>query len=240
MSTAASRPARAGTRRASSSRLEASSRNSTKIEGEVCASVLDFRLGQRRPAVDAPVDGLLALVDQASLHALAERPRDGRLVAEVHRQVRVLPVAEHAQPLELLGHHADEPLGVGAAGAAKVRRRHLPLLRPELAVDLQLDRQAVAVVPRDVRRVVAGHRAGLDDEVLEDLVERGAQVDLPVGVGRPVVQHVLRRAGPPLRGAAGRGRSSPIPRWFPARPSAGWPSSETRCEAGSAWLSSRA
>ena len=108
----------------------------------------------------------------------------------------MLPVAEDPEPLELLGHHADEALGVGAAGAAEVRDAHLALLRPELAIDLELDRQPVAVVARDVGRVEARHRPRLHDEVLEDLVERGAEVDLAVGVRRAVVQDELGRALP--------------------------------------------
>ena len=43
--------------------------------------VLDFRFGERRAAVDAPVDRLLALVDELALDELAERARDVRLVA---------------------------------------------------------------------------------------------------------------------------------------------------------------
>ena len=129
---------------------------------------------------------------------MAERPRDRRLVLERHRQVRLIPVAEDAEPLELVGHDADEPLGVGPAGAAEIRRAELPLLRPQLAVDLQLDRQAVTVVAGHVRRVEARHRPRLDDEVLEDLVEGRAQVNLPVGVGRTVVKDVLRPARPRL------------------------------------------
>ena len=160
--------------------------------------VLDLGLGQRRAAVDAPVHRLLALVDQALLDEPAERARDRRLVLEVHRQVRRVPRAEDAEPLELLGHRADEALGVRAAGAAEVGDRHLALLRAELAIDLQLDRQAVAVVADDVRRVEAGHRARLDDELLENLVERRAHVDVAVGVRRAVVQHELRRALPAL------------------------------------------
>ena len=38
----------------------------------------------------------------------------------------------------------------------------------------------------------------LDDDVLQDLVERGAEVDLRVRVGRPVVEDELRRAAPLL------------------------------------------
>ena len=137
---------------------------------------------------------LLALVDQALLDEAAERARDRRLVPEVHRQVGLIPVAEDAEPLELLGHRADEALGVGAARAAEIGHRHLALLRTELPIDLQLDRQPVAVVADHVRRVEAGHRSRLDDEILQDLVQRRADVDVAVRVRRAVVQHELRRA----------------------------------------------
>ena len=120
--------------------------------------VLDFRLGERRAAVDAPVHGLLALGDEPLLDEPPEGARDRRLVPEVHREVRLIPRPEDAQPLELFRHGAHEPLGVRAAGAAEIRDRHVALLRTELPVDLQLDRQAMAVVADDVGRVEPGHR----------------------------------------------------------------------------------
>ena len=88
-------------------------------------AVLDFGLGQRGAAMDAPVHRLLALVDQPLLHEPAERARDRRLIPEVHRDVGMVPVAEDAEPLEFLRHHADEPLGVGAARAPEVGHRHV-------------------------------------------------------------------------------------------------------------------
>ena len=160
--------------------------------------VLHLGLGQRRPAVDAPVHRLLALVDQALLDEPAQRAHDVGLVAVVHRQVGVVPFAHHAQALELVGHHADEALGVGAAGAADVGARHLALLRAQLAIDAQLDRQAVAVVAGDEGHAEAGHRLRADHQVLQDLVERRAEVDLTVGVRRAVVQDERRRVLAPL------------------------------------------
>ncbi len=53
--------------------------------------VFDFRFRERGAAVNAPVHRLLALVDQPLLDEPAERPRDGGLVAEIHRQVRARP-----------------------------------------------------------------------------------------------------------------------------------------------------
>ncbi len=142
----------------------------------------------------APVHGLLALVDHVLLDEPAERAHDRRLVFELQRLVRIVPGAENAEPLEVAALDVDVLFGVGPAGAAEVRRAHLLLLRTELAIDLQLDRQAVAIPAGDVRRVEAKHVVRLDDEVLENLVERVTHVDLAIGVRRPVVQQVLRRA----------------------------------------------
>ena len=65
---------------------------------------------------------------------------------------------------------------------------------PIFFFDRVLDRQPVAVPARHVGRVEAGEDLRLDDDVLEDLVDRVADVDVAVGVGRPVVQDVLRPA----------------------------------------------
>jgi hypothetical protein len=90
-----------------------------------------------------------------------------------------------------------DPLpGVGAAGGDDRRPVHVVLLVPELLVHLELDGQPVAVPPRDVVRHLPEHVAVLDDEVLQDLVEGVADVDVAVGVGRPVVEHeALAAAG---------------------------------------------
>ena len=157
--------------------------------------VFHFGFGQRRAAVNAPMDRLLALIDEALLDESPERPRDRRLILEVHRQVRVVPRPEDAEPLKLRRHRADEALCVCAARAAEVGDRHFAFLRSKLAIDFQLDRQPVTVVAHDVRRVVPGHRPRFDDEILENLVERRAQVNIAVGVGRAIVQDEFRRPG---------------------------------------------
>src|SRR5690606_21699312 len=68
-------------------------------------------------------------------------------------------------------------------------------LHPDLAVlllDRDLDRQAVAVPARHVGRVEAREVLRLDDDVLEDLVDRMAQVDRAIGIRWSVVQHEQR------------------------------------------------
>jgi hypothetical protein len=132
--------------------------------------VLDLGFGQRGAIAQAPVNGLLALVDQAARHELAERPQDGCLEREVHRAVRVSPVAEHAEALEVVALRIDEPSGELAAGPAELARRSALGVGAQFLLDVQLDRQAMAVPARHVRRVESGHRAGFHDEVLQDLV----------------------------------------------------------------------
>ena len=160
--------------------------------------VFHFRLGQRGTAIQAPVDGLEAPHDVAVADDACEGAQLFRLVLRQHGQVRVVPVAEHAQALEVLALSIDLAGRVVAAGLPEGARVE-PL--PDAAVlllHLLLDRQAVAVPARHVGRVVAVQRARLDDDVLEDLVDRVADMDRGVGVRRAIDEHELRPAGRPV------------------------------------------
>ncbi len=202
--------------------------------------VLDLSLSQSRVAALAPVDGLAALVDLAALVHLREDPDVAGLVAVVEGEVRLVPVAAHAEPLELLALDVDELHRPVAAQLAQLRLRDLRhLLGPELLLDLVLDRLTVAVPAGHVRRVVAAHRLVLDDEVLEHLVVRGPHVDVAVRVRRAVVQDERARRPCAARATSCRRRSCPRTRATRAPASTGSPSSGTRSAAGSSSACSR-
>ena len=161
--------------------------------GLVC--VLDLCLGQGRTAVEAPVHRLHAACEVAVADDLRQRAQFAGLETAVEGLVRMIPVADHAQALEVGALQVDLRQRVLAAFLAEGGRIELD---PDLAVLLlhrQLDRQAVAVPARHIGRIHAVERSRLDDDVLEDLVDRVAQVDRAVGVGRSVVQHETRSAG---------------------------------------------
>ena len=184
------RPARLGQRKADPDR------------GAGVVVVLDLGLGQRGLLDHRPHHRLLAAVECAREQELAELAVDAGLGREVHGGVGVVPVAEHAQALELGALDVDPALRELAALAAEVDDRDRVLVLALLAVlllDLPLDRQAVAVPAGHVGRVLAQHLLAAVDHVLEDLVERRAHVEMAVGIRRPVVQHELR---PPGRGLA--------------------------------------
>ena len=197
-----------------------------RVAGELVADVdagrgvllvLDLGFGEGGLVVDAPVDGPEAFVDEALLEEVEEGLGDAGLVVGVHGGVGVVPAAEDADAHELGALEVEVFLRVLAAGAADGDGVHLELFAAELLVDFDLDGEAVAVPAGDVGGVEAGHGLGLDDEVLEALVEGVAEVDGAVGVGRAVVEDVAwgSRRGrrgfghrdrcllPALRGGAG-------------------------------------
>ncbi len=96
----------------------------------------------------------------------------------------MLPIAKDAEPLELLALDIDE--------FARKRFRFLAHFERRKAArflhDLVFDRQSVAIPARHVGRAKAGHGFRFHDEILQDLVERGAHVDVAVGKGRTVVE----------------------------------------------------
>lgn len=86
---------------------------------------------------------------------------------------------------------------LGGALGAELVDRHLVLVELLLAIlllDLPLDREAVAVPAGNVGRILAEQGLGADDHVLERVVERMADVDVAVGVGRTVVKDELLAA----------------------------------------------
>ncbi len=58
-------------------------------------------------------------------------------------------------------------------------------------LNMYFNRQSVTVVPGHVRRVVSHHRARLDDEVFENLVHRGTEMDVGVRVRWTIVENEL-------------------------------------------------
>ena len=161
--------------------------------------VFDLGLGQCAAAIETPVHRL----DSAQQMAVLDHPcQCAKLVGlelEIQRAIRIVPVAQHAEALEVAALHVDLLVGVVAAFLAEFNRVQLdPDLAP-LLLDRDLDRQAMAVPARNVWRVETRHRLGLDDDVLEDLVDRVAKMDRAVRVRRAIVQHELRAA---LRHAA--------------------------------------
>ncbi len=153
--------------------------------------ILDLGIGERGLLDHRPHHRLLAAVElagQQELRELAEDPGLGRIG---HGGVGTVPVADHAQALELAALDVDPVLGELAAFLAELGDRHGVLVEPFLAIallDLPLDRQAVAVPARHVDGVQAQHLLAAIDHVLQDLVEGRAHVQVAVGVGRPVVQ----------------------------------------------------
>ena len=151
--------------------------------------VFHFRLGQGRTAVEAPVHGLEALEHETALDDFGQGTDFTGLVLEIHGLVGVVPLAQHTQadefgllPFDLLG-------GVGTAQFAGLVRAQV------LAVshfDFVLDRQAMAVPTRDIRRVEARQGLGAQDHVLENLVQRMTDVNRAVGIRRAVVQDEFR------------------------------------------------
>ena len=151
--------------------------------------IFDLRFGQRRAARDAPVYRFFAAINKPLVDQLGEQPQLLSLVLGMERKVRVVPFAEHAEPLELLTLFVNKLQRVRLAGFADHRRCGVGVAAlSHLLRDLELDRQPVAVPARHVRHVFAAQRLILENEVLENFVQRCADVHVAVGERRAVMQ----------------------------------------------------
>ncbi|MNS92828.1 hypothetical protein D3C72_1269740 [compost metagenome] len=117
---------------------------------------------------------------------------------KVHRRVGTVEIALDAEAAEFLRLDVDPALREFAAFLAEFVDRDLVLVLALGAIgflDLPFDRQAVAIPARNVIGVVAAHLERAGDDVLQDLVQCMADVDVAVGIGRAVMQHEFLAAG---------------------------------------------
>src|SRR5215475_5576415 len=109
----------------------------------------------------------------------------------------MITVAENPETLELLALHIEPMSRVGAAFLAKCHhgsrvaeiRLLLALGAVILLLDLPFDRKTVAVPARYVVRIEAEHLLAPGHEILQDLVQGRADMDIAIGVGWAVMQH---------------------------------------------------
>ena len=160
-------------------------------------------------------------------------------------RVGMLPVADDAEPLELLALHVDPVLGEGAALAAEFDRAAPFVLVACPWRDIP-PRSSIRSAGRGSPSRARSSKSKpsicwlLRHHVLEDLVERGADMDVAVGVGRAVVQDEAR-AGPWRPRAGGRrGRGFASAPAAPAPSAAGRRASGNRSWAGTAFRCNRA
>ena len=124
----------------------------------------------------------------AGVDDLAKGANDVRLELEIHGQVGVIPIAKHAEAFEVFALTIHLCLRVFSAGLTESRGIHLPAGLADLFLHVQFDGQTVAIPARHIGRIKTAEGLGLDDDVFEHLVDRMADVDVAVGVGRTVVQ----------------------------------------------------
>ena len=179
--------------------------------------VFDFGLGQGGAAGNAPINRFFAAINETLFHNIAKEAQFVGLVFLVQREIRIVPIAHNAEALELgalelnefvrvrLAGFADQGESRGSPGGAGRRATLAHFLR-----HLEFDGQAVAVPAGDVGGAETAQGFVFDDDVLEDLVQGGADVDVAIGEGGAVVQDKFHGRGRGRPGLRHRGRRPAI------------------------------
>ena len=153
--------------------------------------VLDLSLRQRGFLNRGPHHRLGPLVERTVHHKGLEFLRDHALGVEIHRQIGLIPVARDPEPLEFFALDINPTACKIPTFLTEFNDIHGVLITALLAVlflDLPLDGQTVAVPAGDVARIAALHLLRTDNHILKDFVQRVADVEVAVGIGRAVVQ----------------------------------------------------
>ena len=159
--------------------------------GRSVVVVFDLGFGECRPLDTGPHDGFRAAIELARHDELAELADDLCLGGVTHRRVGIVPVADHAQPLEFGALDVDPLFGELPALAPELDGLDLvlvPARRAVLLFYLPFDRQSVTVPAGNIVGVLAQHLLGTVDHILENLVEGVADMQVAIGVRRPVME----------------------------------------------------
>ena len=98
------------------------------------------------------------------------------------------PVTHDAQPLEFLALDVYKLVGILTAAFPHGMGRKRLLLFAKLLLDLEFDRQTVAVPPGHIYGTVSLNVAGFYDNILEDLVQGMTKMQMAVGIRGAVMQ----------------------------------------------------
>src|ERR1051326_3351241 len=98
----------------------------------------------------------------------------------------MLPVAENAEPFELLALEIDVLAGKSFGTFANFQRRKIA----RFLYHLVFDRQTVAVPARNVGGAFTEHGLGFHHKIFQDFVESSPHVDVAIGKRRTVMKRL--------------------------------------------------
>src|SRR5207302_3667462 len=140
--------------------------------------------------MDAPVDRLQSAKEVTFLQERQKCVRDARFVAFTHRKVWISPATQDTQTLEIAAMLIDVAQSEFPADTPKLHWSDAAIFAAELLFHLRLDGQTMAVPARDIGRSETRHGLRLYDHILENLVERGAEMNRARRIRRTIVQDV--------------------------------------------------
>ena len=151
--------------------------------------VLDLGFSERGLERDGPINGFLAAIDDVLFDERRESAKDiglerGDFVLYSFAQSPSTPMRLNCAVCFAI--HDSANASQSARSSAVVTRF---ILFAEFAGDFLFDRQPVAVPARNIGRPESAHRFVAEDDFLQRLVERVAEMEIAVRERRSVVQH---------------------------------------------------
>ena len=128
----------------------------------------------------APIYRLEAFIDIPLLIHLPEDLYLFHFELGVHREIRVLPVAQHSKAYKLFPLDVYKPFGKILAPVSEFRYRHLLPVKLALFYYRAFYRHPVVVPARLIRGIIAAHGFVPVDKVLQNLIQCCSHVDVAV------------------------------------------------------------
>ena len=163
-----------------------------------------FNLGfcQSSFAMRAPINRLQAFINIAFLGHFGKSADLRSFKIGIQSDIGMIPIAGHAQTTELFllrFHIAQCKL---FAAVAEHQLIGIATIQAQSIDRLGFNRQTMGIPAGHVRRVITAHRFIFNDHILEHFIQSMAQMNIAVGIRRPVMEDEFWLAGVLFQNAA--------------------------------------
>ena len=154
--------------------------------------ILDLRFRQRGLFHRAPHDRPQPTIQRPVHQELADLVHDRRFGRKIHRRVTFGEITFDTQTTKLRRLHRHPMRRIGPALGTEIQHRHVVLVALGFAIlflDPPFDRQAMTIPTWNIQPVLPRHLPGAVDHVLQNFIQRMADMQIAVRIGWAVMQN---------------------------------------------------
>ena len=150
-----------------------------------------FCFSQCRTAVCTPVHRFGSFMQMTCFNDFAQGTNDVRFKTKIHSEIRIIPFAKYTKTFKIFSLTIHLLVRIFTTGITKNFGINFHASLTYLLLNVQLNRKTMTIPTRHIRRIKTTKRFGFNNDVFEHFINRVTDVNIAIGIRRPIVQNKL-------------------------------------------------